>query len=261
MSFSNNDVQICDSAVDKLRLAMSPSGKIQQTNLTNLNNKKNCSMLGGNVDNFERGYNASMLGGSNLSLPTLLATLNATSKNNVQDSGESATTKKGSIKTGLLLESDDSPRSVFGLHPELLPKIDNINILFGTTNQDSTLKKPPTLSKGTDHLRSTEYVCQREKQLYKTELCMLWVEKGFCEFGSQCKFAHTEEERRNVQKHPKFKTKMCRHFVETGTCPFGRRCHFLHGHESPQKPPVAKPQCQAIPNAGRLPIFQTLSSE
>eukprot|EP01024_Parvocaulis_polyphysoides_P051035 TRINITY_DN49958_c0_g1_i6.p1 TRINITY_DN49958_c0_g1~~TRINITY_DN49958_c0_g1_i6.p1 ORF type:complete len:189 (-),score=23.60 TRINITY_DN49958_c0_g1_i6:217-783(-) len=144
MSFSNNDVQICDSAVDKLRLAMSPSGKIQQTNLTNLNNKKNCSMLGGNVDNFERGYNASMLGGSNLSLPTLLATLNATSKNNVQDSGESATTKKGSIKTGLLLESDDSPRSVFGLHPELLPKIDNINILFGTTNQDSTLKKQYT---------------------------------------------------------------------------------------------------------------------
>eukprot|EP01023_Acetabularia_acetabulum_P018513 TRINITY_DN1933_c1_g1_i3.p1 TRINITY_DN1933_c1_g1~~TRINITY_DN1933_c1_g1_i3.p1 ORF type:complete len:249 (+),score=40.31 TRINITY_DN1933_c1_g1_i3:218-964(+) len=244
MQFSNSGSQhihMIDSAVDKLRLAMSPNGSLQRNNNNNYNN-----LTVGNNFNENIEYDNSGMLGNNVSLPIMLAALNATCSGLSESSEPNTPTYKGvggSLKGGLLLESDDSPRSMFGLHPELTPKIDNINILLGTP---PTISKPPSLVSNTiKSANGTDYVHQREKQLYKTELCMLWLQKGFCEFGSQCKFAHSEQEKRNVEKNPKYKTKICRHLVENGNCPFGRRCHFLH----PNEPPASS----------RLPIFQSLA--
>lgn len=62
----------------------------------------------------------------------------------------------------------------------------------------------------------------------QTELCRSWEEFGSCRYGSKCQFAHSREELRPVQRHPKYKTEICRTFATTGTCPYGTRCRFIH---------------------------------
>ncbi|KAA1119798.1 hypothetical protein PGT21_034260 [Puccinia graminis f. sp. tritici] len=68
----------------------------------------------------------------------------------------------------------------------------------------------------------------KKTNLYKTELCRSWEEKGTCRYGSKCQFAHGQEELKNVSRHPKFKTEVCRTFWLHGSCPYGKRCCFLH---------------------------------
>lgn len=62
----------------------------------------------------------------------------------------------------------------------------------------------------------------------QTELCRSWEEFGNCRYGTKCQFAHSREELRPVQRHPKYKTEVCRTFATTGTCPYGTRCRFIH---------------------------------
>lgn len=66
-------------------------------------------------------------------------------------------------------------------------------------------------------------------QLYKTEMCRNISEFGTCQFGSECRFAHSEEERRHYDKavHCKYKTEPCNEF-ENGICYYGSRCWFIH---------------------------------
>lgn len=62
----------------------------------------------------------------------------------------------------------------------------------------------------------------------QTELCRSFEEFGTCRYGSKCQFAHSLDELRPVQRHPKYKTEVCRTFATTGTCPYGTRCRFIH---------------------------------
>eukprot|EP01025_Chloroclados_australasicus_P049973 TRINITY_DN570_c0_g1_i1.p1 TRINITY_DN570_c0_g1~~TRINITY_DN570_c0_g1_i1.p1 ORF type:complete len:420 (-),score=41.04 TRINITY_DN570_c0_g1_i1:4293-5552(-) len=106
---------------------------------------------------------------------------------------------------------------------------------------------------------------KREKKLYKTELCLLWSEKGQCEFGDSCKYAHGDEELKEVRRHPRFKTEVCRHYTETGTCPFGRRCHFLHPVNGDLSATTTISTSDNLSNSGslspkRLPVFESLAS-
>ena len=64
--------------------------------------------------------------------------------------------------------------------------------------------------------------------LLQTELCRSFEEFGTCRYGSKCQFAHSMDELRPVQRHPKYKTEVCRTFATTGTCPYGTRCRFIH---------------------------------
>ncbi|KAF8350204.1 hypothetical protein F5887DRAFT_877192 [Amanita rubescens] len=68
----------------------------------------------------------------------------------------------------------------------------------------------------------------RKLNLYKTELCRSWEEKGTCRYGTKCQFAHGEDELRRVSRHPKYKTEICRTFWVSGSCPYGKRCCFIH---------------------------------
>jgi tristetraprolin len=68
----------------------------------------------------------------------------------------------------------------------------------------------------------------RKINLYKTELCRSWEEKGTCRYGAKCQFAHGEEELRKISRHPKYKTEICRTFWVSGSCPYGKRCCFIH---------------------------------
>ena len=68
----------------------------------------------------------------------------------------------------------------------------------------------------------------KKASLYKTELCRSWEETGTCRYGDKCQFAHSRDELRVVDRHPKYKTEMCKTFWEKGSCPYGKRCCFIH---------------------------------
>ncbi|GAA5912678.1 Tis11p [Sporobolomyces salmoneus] len=94
----------------------------------------------------------------------------------------------------------------------------------------------------------------RKLELYKTELCRSWEEKGSCRYGFRCQFAHGREEQRSNSRHPKFKSELCRTFAINGSCPYGPRCCFIHqalpgagagggtNSVAPSSPPVAAHQ-------------------
>ncbi|VDN25198.1 unnamed protein product [Gongylonema pulchrum] len=89
-----------------------------------------------------------------------------------------------------------------------------------TTNNKLWLRVKGTLS---TYLKNTK--------LYKTELCRSWMECGRCNYGDKCQYAHGEEERRPVHRHPKYKTAYCQPFHQVGYCSYGSRCHFIHNEE------------------------------
>ena len=47
----------------------------------------------------------------------------------------------------------------------------------------------------------------------QTELCRSWEEFGSCRYGIKCQFAHSREELRPVNRHPKYKTEVCDFFI------------------------------------------------
>lgn len=79
---------------------------------------------------------------------------------------------------------------------------------------------------------------QRKVELYKTELCRKWSEKGSCRYGTKCQFAHGAHELRPVERHHLYKTQVCRTFASTGVCPYSYRCCFIH----PEPPATAASQ-------------------
>lgn len=72
----------------------------------------------------------------------------------------------------------------------------------------------------------------KNPKLYKTELCRSWMDHGRCNYGERCQYAHGEQEKRPIPRHPKYKTAYCQSYHQTGYCPYGPRCHFIHNEES-----------------------------
>ncbi|KAJ1366750.1 hypothetical protein KIN20_027505 [Parelaphostrongylus tenuis] len=68
----------------------------------------------------------------------------------------------------------------------------------------------------------------KNPKLYKTELCRSWMDHGRCNYGERCQYAHGEQEKRPIPRHPKYKTEACQSYHQTGYCPYGPRCHFIH---------------------------------
>lgn len=64
---------------------------------------------------------------------------------------------------------------------------------------------------------------------YKTELCKKFAEKGFCPYGSKCRFAHGKEDLYlKVITSKMYKQKQCNSFFHKFYCNYGSRCHFKH---------------------------------
>lgn len=74
---------------------------------------------------------------------------------------------------------------------------------------------------------------QNKKHLYKTELCLQYMENQYCKYGKKCQYAHGVGELRDVKRHRKYKSKICESYVNGKICPYGKRCYFLH--EEPKK--------------------------
>ena len=103
------------------------------------------------------------------------------------------------------------------------------------------------------------------KLKYKTEICKGW-EKGSCEFGEKCAFAHGIEELRDKTVNVcNYKTKKCKQFFELGACMYGSRCQFLHKEvktaaSTPEASTRPSRKCSGDETSSRLPIFQALSA-
>ncbi|KAA8498432.1 Zinc finger protein zfs1 [Porphyridium purpureum] len=102
-----------------------------------------------------------------------------------------------------------------------------------------------------------------KKELYKTEPCRSFQETGTCRYGKKCQFAHSNEELRQVKRHPKYKTKPCRNFCVYGSCPYGVRCRFIHSQNQgafqglDTRHLMMRPGCEGeMWQSARLPIFQ-----
>ena len=67
-----------------------------------------------------------------------------------------------------------------------------------------------------------------QKQSYKTELCKKFQTKGYCPYGSKCRFAHGKEELVSKVQGSNYKKEKCKSFFEKGYCPYGSRCQFQH---------------------------------
>ncbi|CAI5452095.1 unnamed protein product [Caenorhabditis angaria] len=78
----------------------------------------------------------------------------------------------------------------------------------------------------------------KNPKLYKTELCRSWMDHGRCNYGERCQYAHGEDEKRPVPRHPKYKTEACQSFHQSGYCPYGPRCHFIHNDNSSTPQPT-----------------------
>ena len=86
-------------------------------------------------------------------------------------------------------------------------------------------KSPP----GTEQpAQPTMSLADKKALLYKTEMCRSFEETGYCKYAERCHFAHSREELRPLQRHPKFKTEVCKTFWDKGSCPYGKRCCFIH---------------------------------
>ncbi|KAG7811544.1 hypothetical protein KL921_001810 [Ogataea angusta] len=68
-----------------------------------------------------------------------------------------------------------------------------------------------------------------DRDLYKTEMCTQFQEKGSCPYGAKCQFAHGTEELKKVKRADNWKTKLCANWLKSGSCRYGKRCCFKHG--------------------------------
>jgi hypothetical protein len=123
-------------------------------------------------------------------------------------------------------------------------------------------------------------VKQKSGALFKTQLCRHFEQKGFCNLGDSCNFAHGKEELKDAppgtQPVPSYnygfqaksyqqpqqqqqlqqfgnsdhsnskyyKTVECRNFEQTGQCQYGVNCKFAHG-EAELRPTPAGPMPRA----------------
>lgn len=66
-------------------------------------------------------------------------------------------------------------------------------------------------------------------QLYKTELCVLYMKMGVCPYAAKCQFAHGEGELKRVDRPANWRSKPCANWARYGLCRYGKRCCFKHG--------------------------------
>lgn len=66
-------------------------------------------------------------------------------------------------------------------------------------------------------------------QLYKTELCVLFMKMGVCPYGNKCQFAHGEQDLKRVERPANWRLKPCVNWAKYGSCRYGKRCCFKHG--------------------------------
>lgn len=79
------------------------------------------------------------------------------------------------------------------------------------------------------HSKSLKAAKSLNTQLYKTELCLLYMKTNVCPYGSKCQFAHGDAELKTVERPSNWRSKPCANWARYGLCRYGKRCCFKHG--------------------------------
>ena len=104
---------------------------------------------------------------------------------------------------------------------------------------------------------------------FKTEICKNWAEKGTCQYGNKCRFAHGSWELvPKGQLDVRYKSKDCVSFFSTCYCPYGKRCMFKHDERSTKEISniynsilVNFPEMKENNKSKRLPVFTQMSNK
>ncbi|KAI5192802.1 hypothetical protein NEMIN01_2225 [Nematocida minor] len=83
--------------------------------------------------------------------------------------------------------------------------------------------------------RSKKIISKKKISLYKTEICKSFENSNFCTYGDKCQFAHSLNELRDIERHPRYKTELCKTYTTFGECTYGKRCCFIHAGPSEDK--------------------------
>ncbi|KAI5171612.1 butyrate response factor [Nematocida sp. LUAm3] len=76
--------------------------------------------------------------------------------------------------------------------------------------------------------RAKKSLSKKKISLYKTEICKSFESSNYCSYGDRCQFAHSFNELRDVERHPRYKTELCKTYTTQGNCSYGKRCCFIH---------------------------------
>merc|ERR1711936_371216 len=89
---------------------------------------------------------------------------------------------------------------------------------------------------------------------YKTSMCTVFMEQGFCTRGENCAFAHSAKQLMEAQaRDPKYKTMLCEAWKNQGTCDRGNNCIYAHGqNELRPKSSVSTPYSNSGANSNGL---------
>jgi len=69
---------------------------------------------------------------------------------------------------------------------------------------------------------------RRRPQASKSQLCFSWSESQTCQYGDQCRFAHGENDDRDLNMLKRRAAGVCYNWKESGECKFGEGCRFAH---------------------------------
>lgn len=83
--------------------------------------------------------------------------------------------------------------------------------------------------------RSKKIISKKKISLYKTEICKSFENSNFCTYGDKCQFAHSLNELRDIERHPRYKTELCKTYTTIGECTYGKRCCFIHAGPNEDK--------------------------
>lgn len=92
---------------------------------------------------------------------------------------------------------------------------------------------------------------------YKTEMCKNWEERGRCNYGKKCRFAHGKHELvdKSLINKDRYKSKLCNSFHASFFCPYGQRCLFIHSQPKKIEDIMTKSQYRRQLNALTLDSF------
>lgn len=62
----------------------------------------------------------------------------------------------------------------------------------------------------------------------KSQLCFSFSESQQCQYGDQCRFAHGDNDERDLNQLKRRAAGVCYNWKESGECKFGEGCRFAH---------------------------------
>lgn len=98
--------------------------------------------------------------------------------------------------------------------------------------------------------REKKGISKKKISLYKTEICKSFEASASCPYGSRCQFAHSLQELRDVERHPRYKTELCKTYTSRGECAYGKRCCFIHAGP---KEDADLPSARNLPGDWKVP--------